>query len=287
MGAHRANRRGRSRRSSGTSNAGAAPVCQPGAGRASKHSASRGSLLRALPSAPLLLGVLVLFVAAGGAVATADLAPSGSGALLPLTAPSATSGTSTVSTASLLRERRAAVSRDLRRDRAAGSAETKLLEAAEEQSRERIAALARIARQAKARSADIARNQWYLPVDEVELTARFGDYGLWANLHTGLDFNGDDGDAIYSVANGVVSSAGYDGSYGYKTVVTLLDGTEIWYAHQTSIGVSEGEVVRGGELIGTIGSTGNVTGSHLHLEVRPGAGDPVDPYAAFQVHGLF
>ena len=45
--------------------------------------------------------------------------------------------------------------------------------------------------------------------------------------------------------------------------------------------------MRGGEVIGTVGSTGNVTGSHLHVEVRPGGGDPVDPYAAMQQHGLF
>jgi murein DD-endopeptidase MepM/ murein hydrolase activator NlpD len=243
--------------------------------------------LRAFPSAPLLLGAVVLAFSAGGAVATAETSLSASETRPRLMAPSAANGDSAVSAASLLEERRAAVSRDLRRDRLAGSAEAEQLEAAEEQALERNAALARIARQAKARAVDIALNQWYLPVDEVDLTARFGDYGLWASYHTGLDFNGDDGDPIYSVASGVVTSAGYDGSYGYKTVVTLVDGTEIWYAHQTSIHVSEGDAVGGGELIGTIGSTGNVTGSHLHLEVRPGAGDPVDPYAALQVHGLF
>ena len=50
--------------------------------------------------------------------------------------------------------------------------------------------------------------------------------------------------------------------------------------------VSVGDAVRGGEAIGTVGSTGNVTGPHLHLEVRPGAGDPVDPFTALLEHGV-
>ena len=88
------------------------------------------------------------------------------------------------------------------------------------------------------------------------------------------------------MANGVVTSAEYDGSYGNKTVVTLDDGTELWYCHQTSFVVSSGETVRAGQLIGYIGSTGHVTGPHLHLEVHPGGGDPVDPYTALLVHGV-
>ena len=67
---------------------------------------------------------------------------------------------------------------------------------------------------------------------------------------------------------------------------TLEDGTELWYCHQTSYTVSSGETVHAGELIGYIGSTGHVTGPHLHLEVRPGGGDPVDPYTALVVHGM-
>ena len=119
------------------------------------------------------------------------------------------------------------------------------------------------------------------------LTARFGQSGgLWSSNHTGLDFAAPCGTPIVAVANGTIAATGWDGSYGNHTVQTLDDGTEIWYSHQSSIGVQLGDAVTGGQQIGTVGSTGNSTGPHLHLEVRPGGGDPVDPAGSLAFHGV-
>jgi len=54
----------------------------------------------------------------------------------------------------------------------------------------------------------------------------------------------------------------------------------------SAIEVSVGDKVVGGQQIGRIGTTGNTTGPHVHLEVHPGGGDPVDPYAALVAHGV-
>jgi murein DD-endopeptidase MepM/ murein hydrolase activator NlpD len=235
---------------------------------------------------PILLGVAALAVSAGGAVTATEPTLLGSDDTgRRLVAANALAGATGQSSSDLL-DRRTVVSRDSHRDALADAADADLVAEAEAMTKQRNAELAQLAQLAEAQSKKLELNQWVLPVSPSVTTAEFGDYGLWASYHTGLDFNGGEGQAIMSVANGVVTSVGYDGSYGNKTVVTLDDGTEIWYCHQSSYVVSEGEEVRAGEVIGYIGSTGNVTGSHLHLEVRPGGGDPVDPYEAFLVHGL-
>jgi murein DD-endopeptidase MepM/ murein hydrolase activator NlpD len=256
----------------------------PGKRKAVKHAGSRGPLFKGLPSPPVLLGAATLAVAVGGTVtsAGADLANS----MEPkYNAASALSGDSGVGAVNLL-DRGQEVSRDSRRDALDDASDADLVDEAEQVAEQRDAALGQLAALAERQADKIAENRWVLPLEPAILTARFGEYGLWATYHTGLDFNGNDGDPIKSVANGVVTSVGYDGSYGNKTVITLEDGTEIWYCHQSAFNVSEGQTVRAGEIIGAVGSTGHVTGSHLHLEVRPGGGDPVDPYAAFIVHGV-
>ena len=118
-----------------------------------------------------------------------------------------------------------------------------------------------------------------LPVEAgvYHLTSRFGECSLlWSHCHTGLDFAAPSGTPIHAIAGGVVTSVGYDGSYGNKTVVTLEAGTELWYCHQNEFGTSVGATVKPGQVIGYVGSTGNVTGPHLHLEARLN-GVPVDP----------
>ena len=292
MGDHRADRRGASRRPSVTTPPQAQERVrelrpQPGKRRASKHSASRGPLFRSLPSVPVLFGVAALAIATTGAVTDSGQqlvgAVSGQHRMVSATSASGVSGTSSTD----VLDRAPGVSRDSRRDALADASGDKLTAAAEQQYRQRNAALRKFAQQVEAQSKKIASNLWVAPTDPIVLTARFGEYGLWSGYHTGLDFNGNTGDQIHAIANGEVISAGYDGSYGNKTVVRLEDGTELWYCHQTTFLVSVGDMVRAGEVIGTVGSTGHVTGSHLHVEVHPGGGDPVDPYTAMQQHGLF
>ncbi|MCZ4498840.1 MAG: peptidase [Marmoricola sp.] len=126
-----------------------------------------------------------------------------------------------------------------------------------------------------------------LPVAAYRLTGRFGDTsGLWHHAHTGLDFAAPSGTTIRSVTAGRVIEVGYDGRYGNKTVVLTRGGTELWYCHQRSVAVTVGERVHAGEPIGAVGSTGNVTGPHLHLEVRPVPDRPVDPDRWLQRQGV-
>ena len=149
--------------------------------------------------------------------------------------------------------------------------------------------LAKLAASAEKAAKQLSRNAWQIPITrgDYRLTARFGQCSnLWAHCHTGLDMAAPEGTPIRSVANGVVTGTGDAGAYGNRTVIRLDDGTEIWYCHQSSIGVSPGQTVGAGQLIGLVGSTGNTTGPHLHLEVRPGGGDAVDPEAALEAHGV-
>ncbi len=126
-----------------------------------------------------------------------------------------------------------------------------------------------------------------LPVSGYQLTAHFGAGGsMWSSDHTGLDFAAPSGTPLRAIDGGTVTFVGYDGAYGNKTVLTLEDGTELWYCHQSTQSVSVGQEVAAGDVIGTVGSTGNSTGPHLHLEVRPAGGSPVDPMDWLIAEGL-
>ncbi|MFF3911392.1 M23 family metallopeptidase [Streptomyces sp. NPDC001848] len=138
-----------------------------------------------------------------------------------------------------------------------------------------------------ARLAELAK-QFTLPTSSYTLTSRFGDAGaMWSSgYHTGLDFAAPTGTLIKAVHSGTITEAGWAGSYGYRTILTLDDGTELWFCHQSSISVTVGQKVGTGDVIGRVGATGNVTGPHLHLEVHPNGGAAIDPMAWLQSKGL-
>ena len=141
------------------------------------------------------------------------------------------------------------------------------------------------AAEAERKAREAARPKWVIPVDHFRLTAGFGDYGLWSSSHTGQDFAAPEGTPIHAVGDGKIIFAGWDGAYGYKIAIEHDDGTVTWYAHLSAFERTSGRVGVG-EVIGLVGATGNVTGSHLHLEVRPGNGAPVDPLPWLREHGV-
>jgi len=98
------------------------------------------------------------------------------------------------------------------------------------------------------------------------ITSRFGRRS--SGTHTGLDIATSKGTPIGAAAAGTVSWAARRGGYGNLVVIDHGNGVQTYYGHCNTINVSVGQYVSQGQTIATIGSTGNSTGPHLHLEVR-------------------
>jgi murein DD-endopeptidase MepM/ murein hydrolase activator NlpD len=134
---------------------------------------------------------------------------------------------------------------------------------------------------------DLTALETILPLRGYRLSAGFGLAGpLWESIHTGLDFSASSGTDLVAVADATVSEVADAGPYGLRTILTLGDGTDVWYCHQLASLVSPGETVEIGEIIGLVGSTGNSTGPHLHLEVHPDGGGATDPAAWLSSAGM-
>ncbi|WP_406008114.1 M23 family metallopeptidase [Streptomyces sp. NBC_00637] len=177
---------------------------------------------------------------------------------------------------------------------AAAKAESDAAAKAEKEAEAKAAAAKKKAAEEAAAKAETARlaelaKQYTLPTSSYTITSTFGQAGsLWSSgYHTGLDFAAPTGTLIKAVHSGTITEAGWAGSYGYRTILTLDDGTELWFCHQSSISVSVGQKVATGDVIGRVGATGNVTGAHLHLEVHPGgSAEGIDPAAWLRDKGL-
>ncbi len=112
---------------------------------------------------------------------------------------------------------------------------------------------------------------------EGRITSRYGvSSSIRKSTHTGLDISAVQGTDIKVVADGTVTFASYNGSYGNLVKVDHGNGVETWYAHTSKMYVSVGDTVKAGDVIAAVGSTGNSTGPHLHLEIRVN-GEHVDP----------
>lgn len=95
-------------------------------------------------------------------------------------------------------------------------------------------------------------------------------------LHTGVDLVAPAGTPIFATGAGHVLRSGLAGGYGNMVEVQHADGLVTRYAHMQSLAVAAGDPVTAGTVVGTLGSTGESTGPHLHYEVRRGE-VPVDP----------
>lgn len=87
-------------------------------------------------------------------------------------------------------------------------------------------------------------------------------------FHTGVDIAAPLNTTLYALYDGTVTKAGWDDSYGNYLVLTCGDGLELWYAHCASLLCKAGETVSAGEAVAAMGSTGDSTGSHVHLMAR-------------------
>ncbi|MEU7075736.1 peptidoglycan DD-metalloendopeptidase family protein [Streptomyces narbonensis] len=131
---------------------------------------------------------------------------------------------------------------------------------------------------------------WVAPVADNHIGTAYRVSGsMWSSgYHTGIDFPVATGTATRAVGPGTVVTAGWNRAYGYQVVIKHGDGMYSQYAHHSSLNVVVGQKVKGGDRIGWSGATGNVSGAHLHFEIRTGPeyGSDIDPVAYLRGHGV-
>lgn len=128
--------------------------------------------------------------------------------------------------------------------------------------------------QVASRSSSVSNSGMIWPTTATRISSYYGARS--SDNHSGIDIDGETGDPVWAAKSGVVTQAGYRGSYGYCVVIDHGNGVTTLYAHLSEILTYEGAQVDIGEVIALEGSTGNSTGSHLHFEVQID-GNTTDP----------
>ncbi|MGW2615570.1 M23 family metallopeptidase [Streptomyces sp. NPDC001500] len=132
----------------------------------------------------------------------------------------------------------------------------------------------------RSRPPELAARPWTAPARRYWLSAGYAAKGSrWAHRHTGQDFAVESGTPVYAVGSGVVRITTCGDGFGNQVLIRHGDGYFTQYAHLSRIDVRRGQRVTAGQRVGLSGATGNVTGPHLHFEVRitPYAGSAVPP----------
>ena len=108
------------------------------------------------------------------------------------------------------------------------------------------------------------------PVKNNAIGTKYGVAGpYWSSgYHTGVDFPVSTGTQVYSVGDGQVFDTGYNSAYGYFVEIYHGNNVYSFYAHASKIQVTQGQKVSKGDPIMLSGRSGNVTGPHLHFEIR-------------------
>jgi murein DD-endopeptidase MepM/ murein hydrolase activator NlpD len=129
------------------------------------------------------------------------------------------------------------------------------------------------------RIADLRAMPSYMPVNG-KVTSPFGwrrsPFGGWRERHEGVDIAAPYGTPVLAAGDGKVTFAGWKAGWGRVVSIDHGNGYVSSYAHLSRIGVKLDATVARGTMIGSVGSTGRSTGTHLHLEVRKN-GQLVDP----------
>ena len=146
------------------------------------------------------------------------------------------------------------------------------------------ARIARLAAMAARRTGDTPVGALVWPIDGGTVSEGPGPrvhpvYG-YRSCHTGIDIRGGTGTPIKAAADGTVVAITNGGPYGLATLLSHDGGLATFYAHQSQVKVKEGERVEAGDVIGEVGTSGWVTGPHLHFEVHVD-GKPYDPRGWF------
>jgi murein DD-endopeptidase MepM/ murein hydrolase activator NlpD len=147
---------------------------------------------------------------------------------------------------------------------------------------------ARVAAKAKAKAAADAAakaaakakieregKRWVMPIEGATFTSGYGM--RWGRMHWGNDFGTPVGTPLRAMSRGTVTFVGHHGNMGNLVRITYWDGTETYYAHMSRFSASPGDSVMPGDVVGYTGNSGRSTGPHLHLEIHPGGGGPVNP----------